>query len=176
VDTAELRIVHLGPMRVAYFSCVGRRAERQAWDTLLSWADAHGHLATDRPPRFFGFDNPAPTEGSSIYGYEVWMTVSHRASANDSIRITQVQGGTHVSLHVSSHDHPHDAWTRFESLLAPWLAANSYEVDATRQWLREHIPDPDHVADLAKLKSTARWVALDLFMPIKPALNLPPRR
>jgi AraC family transcriptional regulator len=175
VDTTELQIVHIGPMRVAYFSCVGRRPEGRAWETLLAWADRQALLVPGAQPRFFGFNNPPPSDESAIYGFEVWMTVGDAAEGDELVRITQVQGGAYVAMGATPEELETGAWERFESLLAPWLRENWYEQDRTRQWLQEHIPNLDRLAEFPDLEDKARWVALNLFMPIKPSLDLPDR-
>jgi hypothetical protein len=159
----------MGPMRVAYYSYVGRDPETQAWDTLLEWAQRQ-----PPPPRlrFFGFSNPPPSDESAIYGFEAWMTVSDRARGDDAVRITQVQASAYAAMHSTPQALRRGAWKRFEARLDVWMAENYYRIDATRPWLREHIPAVGDLAQLVRLEGDNRWVALELLMPIKPALTM----
>ncbi len=171
MESAKLRIVHMGPMRVAYYSYVGFDPEEEAWGTLLAWADQQGLLAraTGRT-RFFGFSNPPPTAESSIYGYEAWMTVIGAARADEWVQITQVQGGAYAAMRATPDELLRGAWQRFESLLEPWLAEKRHEIDGTRPWLREHLPAVEDLTQLPSLEGAARWAGLDLLMPIRPFL------
>jgi hypothetical protein len=142
---------------------------------LLAWADQQALLMPGAELRFFGFNNPPPSDESAIYGFEVWMTVGDAAEGDDLVRITQVQGGTYVAMSVTPEELEAGAWERFESLLVPWMQENWYEVDMTRPWLQEHIPNLDRLAEFAGLEDEARWVSLELLKPIKPTVDLPDR-
>ncbi len=84
----DVKIVEMGPMRVASAHGFGESPEALAWEKILAFAGAKG-LDTDEI-RFFGFNNPNPSPGSPNYGYEQWMTVGPEVEAEGDIVIKEI--------------------------------------------------------------------------------------
>jgi len=131
----EVRIVELGPMRVAAALGFGPQPETDAWEELLTWALATNLL--DGTQRFFGFNNPSPMPGSPNYGYEQWMTVGPDVEALGDIEIKDCEGGLFAVLRCSGLATIGEDWER----LAAWLEAGPYRLD-DRQCLEELLSSP----------------------------------
>ncbi|MBC8233597.1 effector binding domain-containing protein [bacterium] len=163
----ELQVVELSPMKVAYYCYVGENPEGPALDTVIKWASKKNLLVEGKCPRFLGFNNPNPSEGNPVYGFEVWMTVDENVEGDDTVKIKEVPGGLYVVMRATPEEFAAGAWKRFDSNLGPWMKANRYQYDGDRQWLEEHIPNLDKVAEFPELGGDLRWLAFDLCVPIK---------
>ena len=75
MNTLDVRIVTLAPMRVASFYGFGPSPEFVAWEKLMAWSRPKGMLDGPTQARIFGFNNPNPSAGSPNYGYEFWIEV-----------------------------------------------------------------------------------------------------
>ncbi len=89
----EVRDVSLGPMRVASFRGFGPNPEESAWRALVQWGQVRGLLGDLKARHFFGFNNPNPEPGNSIYGYEQWMVIGPEVEAGDGVEIKDFRGG-----------------------------------------------------------------------------------
>jgi DNA gyrase inhibitor GyrI len=154
MNTLDVRIVTLDPMRVASVLGFGPSPEMAAWQKLAAWAGPRGLLAEPNRPGIFGFNNPSPTPASPNYGYEFWIEVGPEAEAqaSDEIRIKQFDGGLYAVTRCQGVETITETWKQ----LVAWLAASPYR-QACHQWLEEHI----NVADAAPEE-----LILDLYAPI----------
>ncbi|MFN2225736.1 MAG: GyrI-like domain-containing protein [Anaerolineae bacterium] len=84
----DVRIVDMGPMRVASAHGFGASPEDEAWRKILAFALARG--IDPGEVRFFGFNNPNPSPGSPNYGYEQWMTVGPEVEGTDEVVIKEI--------------------------------------------------------------------------------------
>ena len=75
MNTLDVRLVTLAPMRVASFYGFGPSPELVAWEKLMAWSRPKGLLDGPTRARIFGFNNPNPSAGSPNYGYEFWIEV-----------------------------------------------------------------------------------------------------
>ena len=154
MNTPDVKIVTLAPMRVASVLGFGPSPEAAAWQKLAAWAGPRGLLAEPDRPRIFGFNNPSPSPASPNYGYEFWIVVGPEAEAQagGEIRIKQFDGGLYAVTRCQGVETITETWKE----LMAWLAASSYR-QAHHQWLEEHIGatdvDPDELT-------------LDLYAPI----------
>lgn len=79
MNTLDVRIVTLDPMRVASMLGFGPAPRPQPGRSLSSGLDRGGlALAGSDRPLIFGFNNPSPTPASPNYGYEFWMRPAPR--------------------------------------------------------------------------------------------------
>lgn len=149
----EVRIVKLEPLRVAHALGFGAQPEDLAWSKLLTWAKAKSLLSGPVIPRFFGFNNPSPSQGSPHYGYETWITVGPEVQPEGEMGVKEFRGGLYAVTHIKGpEDEIFPTWQK----LVAWVEKSRY-TPARHQWLEEHfwdqLPDPNHAE-------------LDLMMPI----------
>jgi AraC-like DNA-binding protein/DNA gyrase inhibitor GyrI len=147
----------LAPFKVVSTCYVGKEPEYHAWKRLNQWLE-NNHLKSDLPRyRFFGFNNPSPTEpDQSEYGYEVWVTLTDNMRVDDpDMMVKTFSGGLYAIRHVSGDPavEMFPAWQE----LREWLADSPYEL-GNHQWLEEHL-DFDEKMDLP--------AGFDLYMPIR---------
>lgn len=152
MNTLDVRIVTLDPMRVASVLGFGPSPEAAAWQKLAAWAGPRGLLAEPDRPRIFGFNNPSPSPASPNYGYEFWIVVGPDVQAEGDVRIKQFDGGLYAVTRCQGVDNITPTWKQ----LVAWLAASAYR-QAHHQWLEEHIS----TVDVAPNELT-----LDLYAPI----------
>jgi len=143
----------LPPMVVAGCRSFGRTPERDAWNTLLNWADRRGMLKDSRPYRIFGFDNPPPSPGAPEHGYEFWITVEEGTRADDPVRIVRFEGG-HYAVTGTTIPEIQTAWKRFMT----WLEISKYRRGSHR-CLEEH---------LSPMGTPEEKMQIDLYLPISP--------
>jgi AraC family transcriptional regulator len=150
-EASNVRIVRLDRMRVACYRAVSEHPENDAWKGLLAWARDKG-LSIDENRRLFGFNNPNPSKGNPVYGYEVWMTVDGDIEATGSIKIKDFPGGLYA---VAQTKLPQitSAWKQ----LVGWCKASEYG-DACHQWLEESLTPPGTPFD---------DVVIDMYLPIE---------
>lgn len=147
MNTLDVKIVTLDPMRVASVQAFGPSPELAAWEKLKVWAGPRGLLAGPDRPRIFGFNNPSPSPASPNYGYEFWIVVGSEVHTDDQVEVKQFGGGLYAVTRCQGVETITDTWKQ----LVAWLAASPYR-QAHHQWLEEHIsvdmlPD-DLVLDL----------------------------
>ena len=150
MDAIEVRIVRLEPMRVASAHGFGDSPEGIAASKMLAWARPKGIL--DKPFRWFGFDNPAPSPGSSNYGYEVWVPVGPEVQPEGDIKVKSIPGGSYCVTHCPRLSVIGDTWQR----LVIWREESGYAT-AYHQCLEELLVAPD---------STEDELEFDLYLPI----------
>ncbi|MCL2187701.1 MAG: effector binding domain-containing protein [Defluviitaleaceae bacterium] len=155
----NVRIMTLPPMRVAAHHALSETPEKDCalvFDKFVLDNNLHkrsGH-------RSFGFNNPDPSEGNSIYGYELWVTVPDDFTPPAPMVIKTFDGGLYASISTQMNE----IGERWDALYN-WSTENEkYEGDFARQWLEEQVMDyatfmSDDVPDSEK--------QLDLLLPIK---------
>ena len=136
-----VRIVTLPPGRMACYQASGEHPELAAWKVLLDWAEKKGLLASRSAFSLFGFDNPPPSSGHPVYGYEVWITVGPETEAEGPIKIKDFPGGTYAVTHTEL-DAIGESWKQ----LVRWVKAGPYD-EGAGQCLEEHLSTPGKAAD-----------------------------
>ncbi len=152
MNTLDVRIVTLDPMRVASVLGFGPSPEPVAWEKLAAWAGPRGLLAGSDRPRIFGFNNPSPSPASPNYGYELWIEVGPEVESDDQVQVKQFDGGLYAVTRCQGVETITDTWKQ----LVARLAASPYR-QAHHQWLEEHITAGDGAPDA---------LILDLHAPI----------
>jgi AraC family transcriptional regulator len=152
----DVKVVQLGPMRVASVLGYGTEPEHQAMEKLRAWAGPQGFLDNPEEHRIFGFNNPNPSPGSPNYGYEFWMVVSPEVEPEEGVEIKEFPGGLYAVLRWDGQGDPYKtipaAWER----LLKWRENSSYR-SASHQWLEEHVePGTENPVEFM----------LDLYLPI----------
>jgi len=113
--------------------------------------------------RFFGFNNPSPTDGTPVYGYEMWVTIPEDFPLTEPMTKKQFSGGLYASIST----HMNEIGERWQALTAWCEDSNEYDADFSHQCLEECTMDfesfiSDNVPDSEK--------QLDLLEPIKQKL------
>jgi DNA gyrase inhibitor GyrI len=156
METLNVRIVQLEPMRVASAHGFGAGPEGIAWDKLSRWARQRGLWHDDPRRRYFGFNNPSPSAGSPNYGYESWMTVGPEVESEGEITVKQVPDGLYAVTRIEVKEPGDDIPNQWKQLVA-WVETSQYH-HARHQWLEETFfaEDPDPLN-----------FTLDLYLPIR---------
>jgi DNA gyrase inhibitor GyrI len=152
MNTLDVRIVALGPMRVASVLGFGPSPEAAAWEKLAAWAGPRGLLAEPDRPRIFGFNNPSPSPASPNYGYEFWIEVGPEVESDDQVEAKEFSGGLYAVTRCQGVETITATWKQ----LVAWLAASPYR-QAHHQWLEEHVSATNVGLD---------ELTLDLYAPI----------
>lgn len=153
MDEIKVEITQLEPLRVVYIVSVSESPELEAQGKLLSWAKSKGLLNTVPAPRFFGFNNPNPSHGSEIYGYEFWMTVGESYQPEEGgLPVKRFGGGLYAVTELVSVWNIPETW----EALNRWLECSRYII-GKHQWLEEHVQFIDLPLDQYRVK---------LFLPV----------
>ena len=152
----EVRIIELPPMRVASYRAQSMQPENDAWDKLNQWKNDH-HINQGKQARQFGFNNPNPTEDSSIYGYEVWEEVQSNVTGSDGISIKQFDGGIYA-VTTATADEPYLDIPRRWQQLYQWVLDSDLK-PADHQLLEENLP--------SVFDGDGKSFQLDLHFPVK---------
>jgi DNA gyrase inhibitor GyrI len=148
----EVRIVQLEPMHVAFALGFSESPEGEAWEKILTWAKSKGLLDDLDKVRFFGFNNPDPSPGSSNYGYEQWITVDPGTKAEGDIKTKGFSGGLYAVARCKGVENIYPTWKQ----LVGWREDSQYK-QAHHQWVEEAITPPG---------TPVEEMVLDLFLPI----------
>lgn len=154
----QVRILRLEPMRVAYSHAVGAQPEAASWEKLERWARAAGLMDGVVPYRIFGHNNPSPSGGNPVYGYDFLMAVDAEVRPEGEIAVKQMPGGLYATalcpLGKGDGSHIPAAWMS----LHRWVEASPYR-RGSHQWLEERlvVVNPDGSED----------IVLDLCYPIE---------
>lgn len=160
----EVRIVEMGPMRVACAHGFGASPEAQATEKMMAFLARHGLEFDD--VRWFGFDNPGPSPGSPNYGYDVWVPVSPNIDGDDGVQILDFEGGLYAVTRFKGLSHIGDTWQR----LVHWREDSSYE-KGCHQWLENLLTDPRTPSDefVLDLDWTGVWKGCNQWDPKTPS-------
>ena len=129
----NVRVINLKPFKVAYAKGFGVSPELVAWDILKTWIQENSIEDTINT-RYFGFNNPSPSEGSNEYGYEVWRTVEKDYKETEEVKFKEFEGGLYL---VTTANGVYDIGETWKNL-SKWAETKDYEYGAC-QWLEEHI-------------------------------------
>jgi len=133
--------------------------------TLRYWEEA-GILNSARMENgyrfydYFGFNNPSPSNGNPVYGYEMWVTIPDDFNVSTPLVIKRFNGGLYASVSTTMNEIG-ERW----QMLNLWCNTNGkYAADHSLQWLEECCMDfetfiSDRVNDREK--------QLDLLYPVK---------
>ena len=155
----NVRIIELPPMTVASCRVESETPEVDCAKIFDQFVLEH-NLHKRSGHRSFGFNNPEPTEGSPIYGYELWVTIPEDFALEPPFEKRQFPGGKYASISAQLNE----TGERWEALYH-WSTENeTYVGDFSRQWLEEQVMDyetfmSNEVPDSEK--------QLDLLLPIQ---------
>lgn len=164
MNDIEVRIVRLDPMRVASVQAISESPEPDAWKKLGKWARAKGLLADLQKHPVFGFNDPNPTVGEKVYGYEFWIRIEDDTEIDDDqIQVKEFEGGLYAVARcvVQNEEMPMKEgmevpmFSTWEKLVT-WVQKSKY--DMGKHQCLEKTMDPD--AEFEDL-------ILDLYCPIQ---------
>lgn len=155
METFDVKIVKLEPMRVASVYAFGTGPEAEAWTKLAAWAKREGLWEHRSEHPIYGFSNPSTPNAHSNYGYELWMQVDPDLEPSGDTRMHDFMGGTYAVVRCDTHGDPAAAIPQAWGKFADWLKATNHK-QAPQQELERFVTDaddPDHLV-------------LDLYLPI----------
>jgi DNA gyrase inhibitor GyrI len=156
MDTPDVRIVELPPMRVASVHGKGTSPELEAWRVLREWAEPRGLLDAGTGARVFGFNNPSPVAGSAEYGYDFWITIGEETVPSEPVRLHAIDGGLYAVLRCQTGGNPSETIPRAWQTLVDWQQRSEYAF-GPHQWLEE-------LVELGSIESGD--FAIELYLPI----------
>ena len=146
MNSIEVNIVRLEPMRVASTYGFGDNPEEQAWQKLAAWASPRGLLQDLEANPIYGFNNPYPTKDHPRYGYEFWMKVGPETEPEGDVRICEFMGGTYAVNRCDTEGHPENLPVRWQ-MLASWCRENHRPL-GRHPALEKFLTDPGDPAHL----------------------------
>jgi len=155
----NVRIMELPPMTVATY-CVESETPEIDCAKVFDKFVLDNNLHKRSGYRYFGFNNPDPSEDRPIYGYELWVTIPEDFELPAPFIKKQFDGGMYASISAQMNE----IGERWESLYEWSTQSERYEGDSSSQWLEEQVMDfetfmSEQVPDSEK--------QLDLLLPIK---------
>lgn len=147
-----VRIIELKPMKVAYYRAESASPEPDAFNVIGPWAKSAGlfGLATTR---VFGFNNPNPTCGNPVYGYEFWVTIPEGFPVPEPMHVKEFSGGLYGVIPTYLYE-IREQWEK----LGAWVQHHETYAFGSHQWLEESLrPDVEQGENLQ----------MDLFVPIR---------
>ncbi len=156
MNSHDIQIVNLEPMRAASVYAFGNSPEPEAWKKLVSWAKPKGFLNNIDEHPIFGFNNPNPLSENSKYGYELWIKVSFEVEPSGDIRIIEFRGGPYAVIRCEAEGQPYKNIPASWQYLVDWCRINNYKL-GYHQSMEKFLTagdDPDNLI-------------LDLFCPIQ---------
>jgi len=155
----NVRIVRLPPMIVASNRAVSATPEADCtieFDKFVLENNLHKQSGF----RSFGFNNPEPSEGSPIYGYEMWVAIPENFDIPSPLEKKQFDGGLYASISANMNEIG-ERW----QLLGEWCEkSDKYDFDLSTQWLEELVMDYE---TFISEQTSASDKQLDLLLPIK---------
>ncbi|MCL2056029.1 MAG: MerR family transcriptional regulator [Oscillospiraceae bacterium] len=150
----NVRIVRLPAMTVASYRAESASPENDC-AKIFSPFVLENNLHKRDGYRNFGFNNPSPSEGSPVYGYEMWVTVPEAFTVPAPLVKKQFGGGLYASVSAAMSE----IGERWGQLHAWCEGSDRYNVDFSHQWLEEcsmdyetfisaEIPDGEKQLDL----------------------------
>jgi AraC family transcriptional regulator len=146
----------LQPMRVASCRIISKSPELDAWRSLHAWADSRGLIRGGKPYRLFGFDNPRPSTGETMHGYELWFTVSKDMKGTGKIKIKKFPGGLYAVTGTTVAEIG-KAWRHFVN----WQKISKYR-QGKHQCFEEI---------LSPIGTREQDIKIDLYLPIEKPLD-----
>ena len=155
----NVRIVKLPEMMVASYCAESATPEGDCSKVFNKFV-LENNLHKRDGYRFFGFNNPSPSEGNPIYGYEMWVTIPNDFTVPEPLVKKQFIGGLYASISTRMNEIG-ERW----QLLYNWCKDNDkYDTDFSFQWLEECCMDFEVFISDA---SSDREKQLDLLEPIR---------
>ena len=128
----NVRIVKLSAMTVAFYRAESSTPENDCSKVFNQFV-LKNNLHKRDGFRFFGFNNPNPSDGNPVYGYEMWVTIPDNFEVPQPLMKKQFGGGLYASISTQMNEIG-ERW----KLLYDWCTNNDkYDVNSSFQWLEE---------------------------------------
>jgi DNA gyrase inhibitor GyrI len=140
-----LQIEEMDSMRIARIIVECESPEITAFKALVDWAKKNEPEPLDSV-RFFGFNDPCPVPGQTVYKYEAWMTVSDKACGEGDVSII-VHPRRRYAVMLAPLREIGGAWAR----LGEAVRASNYKFDsgpALEEALTNPISTPFNKAEM----------------------------
>lgn len=120
----DIRIVYLPPATVASYCCVRENPEDEAGAQIYAFI-RENNLPVQKPDfRLYGFNNPSPGPGQTVYGYEFWATIPEDMEVKAPFVKRRFAGGLYAAHCIKMGDF-HE-WATFTEAM---MKAEEYEPD-----------------------------------------------
>lgn len=129
---SNVRIVNLPRMTVAAY-CATSETPEDDCSKVMNPFIIENELHKRSGFRHFGFNNPSPTEGNPVYGYEIWVTIPEDFTVPAPFTKKVVDGGLYASISTRMSE----IGERWRQLYEWSVASEEYEADFSFQWLEE---------------------------------------
>ncbi len=156
MDSLVVEIRSLPPMRVVSSQAISASPERDAWARLEPWARTAGLFEDPASHPIFGFNNPPPEPGQSLYGYEFWIRVEGRPSLPEALELKEFPGGHYAVTPCRLCGDPRGSVQEVWQQLLDWVHRSPYSWRHTHELERLCNPGADE-----------REMVLELFLPIE---------
>lgn len=138
LQMGDVRIINLPKMVFACYRAESASPEEDCWKIMNGFIQEN-NLLEQYGFRHFGFNNPDPTEGSPIYGYEMWVTIPKELSVPMPLYKKEFSGGSFGAIPT----YMTEIGERWQQLWQWAMNDVHYEVDwdidKDRRWLEECI-------------------------------------
>jgi len=132
----NVRIVSLPAMTVAAYRAESATPEDDCIRVFSKFV-LENNLHKRSGYRNFGFNNPSPSEGNPVYGYEMWVTVPEDFDVPEPLVKKQFGGGLYASIST----HMNEIGERWKMLYDWCVSSDEYEADFSFQWFEECVMD-----------------------------------
>ena len=155
----DVRIVCIPALTVAAYRAVSETPEEDCGRVFNPYV-LENNLHKRAGYRHFGFNNPSPSAGNPVYGYEMWVTIPDELEVPEPFVRETFPGGLYASISTRMNEIG-ERWR----LLHNWCkSSETYDADFSFQWLEECVMSfEDFISD--KVKDSDKQ--LDLLHPIK---------
>jgi DNA-binding transcriptional MerR regulator len=120
----NVRLVRLPAMTVASYRAESESPEMDCFKVTNKFV-LENNLHKQTGFRHFGFNNPIPTEGNPIYGYENWVVIPDDLTVPPPLVKKKIEGALYASIPTSMGEIGERGW-----LLHEWiLKHDEYEAD-----------------------------------------------
>ena len=116
----DVRIVRLGPQRLAFAHASGRSPEEEAIGRFLAWAGPKGLLDGPREFHLFGANDPPPKKLGDEYGYSFGVTVPEGVKVTGGIKVKDIQAAKYAVVRLKGIENITSTWRA----LYDWLEAS----------------------------------------------------
>lgn len=128
----NVRIVRLPPMTVATYRAESASPENDCGKVFNKFV-LDNSLHKRSGYRQFGFNNPSPSDGSPVYGYEMWVTIPDDFNVPAPFVKKQFAGGLYASISTTMNE----IGQRWKMLFNWCKNSDKYDIDFSFQWLEE---------------------------------------
>lgn len=128
----NVRIVRLPAMTVASYRAQSETPEADCMKVFGEFV-LKNKLHERSGYRQFGFNNPSPSEGNPVYGYEMWVTIPDDYDVPAPLEKKHIPGTLYASISTNMNE----IGERWQMLYEWCKNSDRYEPDFSFQWLEE---------------------------------------